>query len=83
MLHPDKALEIIRNIEHEPVLEKIDIILGPADPPSRPGTCLLCVGDCSTKTARASGLPQIRGCHPDYREIINFFFPGTYDIEEN
>jgi hypothetical protein len=36
------------------------------------------VGDCSAKVAQRTGLPLIKGCHPDYREIVNFLFPGAY-----
>jgi hypothetical protein len=63
-------------------LAEVNVILGPMDPPSNLGTCALCLGDCSTKTAKTAGLRHIRGCHPDYREVVNFFFPGTYEDAE-
>jgi hypothetical protein len=28
--------------------------------------------------AQRTGLPLIKGCHPDYREIVNFLFPEAY-----
>jgi len=56
----------------------LSIVMGPSDPPGDLGPCPVCVGDCSTRTARTRGIPHIAGCHPDYREIVNFFFPGTY-----
>ena len=57
---------------------EVNIIMGPAEPPSELGGCSLCVGDCSANVAQKSGLPLIKGCHPDYREIVNFLFPGAY-----
>ncbi len=59
-------------------LRDINIILGPSEPPSDLGTCALCVGDCAAGPAKKRGLPLIKGCHPDYREIVNFLFPGAY-----
>ncbi len=57
---------------------EVNVILGPAEPPLDLGACALCVGDCSAKVAQRTGLPIIKGCHPDYREIVDFLFPGTY-----
>lgn len=59
-------------------LAEVNIILGPAKPPSDLGTCAICIGDCATKPAKKTGLPLIKGCHPDYRQIVNFLFPGSY-----
>jgi uncharacterized protein (DUF362 family) len=59
-------------------LRNINIILGPSEPSSDLGTCALCVGDCAAGPAKKSGLPLIKGCHPDYREIVDFLFPGVY-----
>jgi hypothetical protein len=41
------------------------------------GTCAFCIGDCPTKPSKKIGLPLIKGCPPDYREIVDFLFPGT------
>ncbi|MGD9032598.1 MAG: DUF362 domain-containing protein [Desulfobacteraceae bacterium] len=70
--------ELKEQLEKRKDLSEINIILGPAVPPSDLGSCALCVGDCSAKAAKRTGLPIIKGCHPDYREIVNFLFPGTY-----
>ena len=70
--------ELREQLEKRKDLSEINIILGPAAPPSDLGSCALCVGDCSAKVAKRTGLPLIKGCHPDYREIVNFLFPGTY-----
>lgn len=70
--------ELKEQLEKRKDLSEINIILGPATPPSDLGSCALCVGDCSAKVAKRTGLPLIKGCHPDYREIVNFLFPGTY-----
>jgi uncharacterized protein (DUF362 family) len=70
--------ELKEQLEQRKDLGEINIIMGPATPPSDLGTCALCVGDCSVKAAKRTGLPLIKGCHPDYREIVNFLFPGTY-----
>ena len=59
-------------------LTNINIIMGQAEPPAGSDFRSLCIGDCSIKTARRRGLPYIKGCHPDYREIVNHFFPGSY-----
>ncbi len=59
-------------------LENINIVLGPTDPTSELGECALCVGDCSAKVAKKKGLPMIKGCHPDYRQIVNHLFPEYY-----
>ena len=56
----------------------IHIILGPTKPHVDLGSCAVCVGDCAARTARKAGIPLIKGCHPDYREIVNFVFPGVY-----
>jgi uncharacterized protein (DUF362 family) len=64
-----------------PDLRQVRIIMGPSDPPPDLGTCPVCVGDCSAGTARRKGIPHIGGCHPDYRQIVNFFCPGTYPQE--
>lgn len=70
--------ELHRELKSRKDLGEVSIIMGPADPSSDLGSCALCIGDCSTRTARKKGLPQIKGCHPDYREIVNFLFPGFY-----
>jgi len=70
--------ELKEQLEKRKDLGEINLILGPADPPSDLGSCALCVGDCSAKVARKTGLPLIKGCHPDYREVVNFLFPGYY-----
>ena len=70
--------ELREQLEKRKDLRDINIILGPAESPSDMGTCALCVGDCAAKPAKKTGLPLIKGCHPDYREIVNFLFPGTY-----
>jgi uncharacterized protein (DUF362 family) len=70
--------ELKEQLEKRDDLRHIHIIMGPLDPPSDRGTCVFCVGDCAAKPARKMGIPLIRGCHPDYREIVNFLFPGTY-----
>jgi len=59
-------------------LNRIKVILGPVDPPSDLGTCAVCIGDCATSPAKKKKLPHIKGCHPDFKEIVNFFFPGYY-----
>jgi uncharacterized protein (DUF362 family) len=70
--------ELKEQLQKRKDLSEINIILGPAAPPSDLGPCALCVGDCSAKAANRTGLPLIKGCHPDYRKIVNFLFPGTY-----
>jgi uncharacterized protein (DUF362 family) len=59
-------------------LNKINIVTGTAELPPELDAPALCIGDCSTKVARKMGLPQVKGCHPDYREVVNFLFPGYY-----
>jgi uncharacterized protein (DUF362 family) len=59
-------------------LKEIHFIMGQADLPEGLKGCTICMGDCSTKTARQRGVPQVKGCHPDYREIVNLLFPGQY-----
>jgi hypothetical protein len=56
----------------------ITLLLGPAEPFGKPEGPVLCVGDCAVRTARKWGLPHIAGCHPDYKKIVNFLFPGYY-----
>lgn len=70
--------ELREQLEKRKELGAINIIMGPAGPPLDMGSCALCVGDCSAKVAKRTGLPLIKGCHPDYREIVNFLFPGAY-----
>ncbi len=70
--------ELREQLEKRKERGAINIIMGPAEPPSDIGACALCVGDCSAKVAKKAGLPLIKGCHPDYREIVNFLFPGAY-----
>jgi uncharacterized protein (DUF362 family) len=70
--------QLREQLESRKDLREITIILGPMDAPAELGTKTLCLGDCATKTARKAGLPIIKGCHPDYRELVNFLFPGTY-----
>ncbi len=70
--------ELREQLEKREDLRDIKIIMGPLEPPSDMGTCALCVGDCAAKPAKKTGQPLIKGCHPDYREIVNFLFPGTY-----
>lgn len=70
--------ELREQLEKRKDLRDINIIMGPLEPPSDMGTCALCVGDCAAKPAKKTGLPLIKGCHPDYREIVNFLFPGAY-----
>ena len=70
--------ELREQLERRKDLRDINIILGPLEPPSDMGTCAVCIGDCATKPAKKAGIPLIKGCHPDYREIVNLLFPGTY-----
>jgi uncharacterized protein (DUF362 family) len=70
--------ELREQLESRKDLREVTIILGPMAPPAELGTKTICLGDCTTKTARKAGLPIIKGCHPDYRELVNFLFPGTY-----
>jgi hypothetical protein len=73
--------ELYGQFARRPELRRVSIIMGPSDPPADLGPCPVCVGDCSRKTARKRGVPHIAGCHPDYREIVNFFCPGAYPQE--
>ncbi len=57
---------------------KVSIVMGPSDPQVATESCRVCLGDCSAGTARRKGIPHIQGCHPDYRDIVNFFCPGAY-----
>ena len=76
--------ELREKLEKRKDLRDINIILGPLEPPSDMGNCALCIGDCATKPAKKRGIPLIKGCHPDYREIVEFLFPGTYpDLDSN
>ena len=76
--------ELYNQFAKRPDLREVSILMGPSDPPADLGPCPVCLGECSTKTARKLGIPHIAGCHPDYREIVNFFCPGTYpDIPHN
>lgn len=61
-----------------PELRQVSILMGPSDPPPDLGPCPICLGDCAAATARRKRIPHIAGCHPDYREIVNFFCPGAY-----
>ncbi len=61
-----------------PDLRQVSVIMGPTDPPADPESYPVCLGDCSTRTARKKGIAHIAGCHPDYREVVNFFCPGAY-----
>ena len=70
--------ELREQLETREDLRDINIIMGPSNSVSEMGTCTLCLGDCAAKPATKTGLPLIKGCHPDYREIVNFLFPGTY-----
>ena len=70
--------ELKEQLEKRKDLRDINIILGPSEPSSDMGTCALCIGDCAAKPAKKKGIPLIKGCHPDYREIVDFLFPGTY-----
>jgi len=70
--------ELYEQLGRRKDLEKIHIVMGGAKPPAGLKPCVLCLGDCSAGTARKEGLPHIGGCHPDYREMVNFLFPGTY-----
>jgi uncharacterized protein (DUF362 family) len=70
--------ELNEQLEQRKKRGEVNIIMGPAEPPLDLGACGLCVGDCSAKVAQRTGLPLIKGCHPDYREIVNFLFPGAY-----
>jgi uncharacterized protein (DUF362 family) len=70
--------ELREQLEERKDLRDINVILGPFAPSSDMGTCALCIGDCAAGPAKKRGLPLIKGCHPDYREIVNFLFPGTY-----
>jgi uncharacterized protein (DUF362 family) len=70
--------ELREELEKRKDLRDINIIMGPLDSPSDMGTCALCIGDCAAGPAKKRGLPLIKGCHPDYREIVNFLFPWTY-----
>jgi len=73
--------ELYDRFNRQPELRQVSVLMGPSDPPPDLGTCPVCVGDCSAGTARKKGIPHIAGCHPDYREIVNFFCPGTYPEE--
>ncbi|KPK30764.1 MAG: hypothetical protein AMK69_02560, partial [Nitrospira bacterium SG8_3] len=70
--------ELREQLEKRKDLRDVNIIMGPLESPSELGTCAFCIGDCATKPAKKKGIPLIKGCHPDYREIVNFLFPGTY-----
>jgi hypothetical protein len=70
--------ELAAQLERRKDLAEIHIVMGGGEPPPELGSQVLCIGDCATPIARKRGLPQIRGCHPDYREIVNYLFPGTY-----
>lgn len=70
--------ELREELEKRKDLSDVHILMGPVEPPSDLGTCALCVGDCATKPAKKAGLPLIKGCHPDYKEVVNFLFPGVY-----
>jgi uncharacterized protein (DUF362 family) len=70
--------ELREELEKRKDLRNINILMGPLEAPSDMGTCALCIGDCAAKPAKKRGLPLIKGCHPDYREIVNYLFPGTY-----
>lgn len=75
--------ELKEQLEKRKDLRDINVILGPSESSSDMGTCAFCIGDCAAKPAKKTGLPLIRGCHPDYREIVNFLFPGTYPEVDN
>ncbi|UCB50022.1 MAG: DUF362 domain-containing protein [Deltaproteobacteria bacterium] len=70
--------ELREQLEKRKDPRDINIIMGPLESPSDMGTCALCIGDCAAGPAKKRGLPLLKGCHPDYREIVNFLFPGTY-----
>jgi uncharacterized protein (DUF362 family) len=70
--------ELREELEKRKDLRSVNILMGPSEVPSELGTCALCIGDCAAKPAKRGGIPLIRGCHPDYRDIVNFLFPGTY-----
>ncbi len=70
--------ELREQLEKRKDPRDINIIMGPLESPSDMGTRALCIGDCAAGPAKKRGLPLLKGCHPDYREIVNFLFPGTY-----
>ncbi len=70
--------ELREQLEKRKDPRDINIIMGPLESPSDMGTSALCIGDCAAGPAKKRGLPLLKGCHPDYREIVNFLFPGTY-----
>jgi uncharacterized protein (DUF362 family) len=70
--------ELREQLEKRKDLADIHLILGPNKPRGDLGSCVLCIGDCAAKTAKEAGMPLLKGCHPDYREIVNFLFPGAY-----
>ncbi|MCF8026131.1 MAG: DUF362 domain-containing protein [Desulfobacteraceae bacterium] len=75
---PELYAEFLRR----PDMADVQIVLGPIDREIQTGTCVLCLGSCSARPARKKGYPRIKGCNPDYREIVNFFFPGYYRLPE-
>lgn len=75
--------ELREELEKRKDLRDVNIIMGPLESPSDIGTCAFCIGDCAAGPAKKRGLPLIKGCHPDYREIVNFLFPGTYPEAES
>jgi len=59
-------------------LSQITLLLGPAEPQGEPRGRVLGIGDCALRVSRKRGFPCIEGCHPDYKKIVNFLFPGYY-----
>ncbi|MBU2546887.1 MAG: DUF362 domain-containing protein, partial [Proteobacteria bacterium] len=75
------APELVRQLGGRDDLCRIRIVMGQSEPPAEmEGGTAVCIGDCSKKTAKRRGLAHIEGCHPDYREIVNHLFPGTYPV---
>ncbi|MCF8024441.1 MAG: DUF362 domain-containing protein [Desulfobacteraceae bacterium] len=64
-------------------MQDVQIIMGPIEREVHTGTSTLCVGDCSARAAKKKGHPLVKGCNPEYRKIVNFFFPGYYRIAEH
>ena len=70
--------ELQRQLGSREDLSEIHIIMGQAKPPAELAGCTFCLGDCATKTAKRMGLPHIKGCHPDYKNIVKSLFPRYY-----
>ena len=58
---------------------RIDLLMGTYPLPENPSPTVICFGKCAGATAEVHQLPHIKGCPPNYRDVINFLFDNYYE----